>query len=309
MAFNTLEPTAQILWTPTQRPGVTSITRRVGVACAFCRLRKVKCNRLDDQPCTNCIFENVQCLLLPKQRRHRKARNSIRTPGQEVPQTTAPDLATSNEWPTNPLAVQTQLSPPPVFDSPIQQPLEPETTSEDSAPADCDIQSNQDFDSDINWRDAAVEAVPLRPPNRSISPSLNPPSLRGGREFLTFSVPSFLKPPPSCLGEQDLDYLARKGALYVPEPELRDALIESYVYYIHPCYPILDLDTLEDAMLDNSNNPFSLSVFQAIMFAGSSWVDVTLLRKLGYLSRWAARQAFYSRARVSPTSFYDFDQG
>lgn len=292
MAATLSAQTAQILWMPNGQPGATSSARRVGVACAFCRARKVKCNRLGDQPCTNCIFENVPCMLMPKQRRHRKPRQSVR-----LPQPGSTDSAARS---TNPSDHQTQPGPPPGYESPNQQHLDPETTSESAATADLDMQSSQDIDRDINWREVAVKAVPMRPPDRSGPSSLNP-TLRGpGREILASCVPSFLKPPASCLGEQDLDYLSIKGALSIPEPELRDALIESYVYYIHPCYPLVDLEALEQAMQGKSTECFSMSVFQAVMFAGAAWVDIKMLRKLGYLSRWAARKTFYSKARVGP---------
>lgn len=267
----------------------------------------MKCNRLDDQPCTNCVFENVQCMLLPKQRRQRQGRHAVKPTRSAASEDAVLNLATLDAGSTNLPDIQTQPGPPPFDKSPIQQRLEREKSSEDSAPANGDMHFSQDInndtDNDIDWREAAVEAVPVRPPNPSMSPSHNTPSLGGGREVLASSLPSFLKPPPSCLGEEDLVYLGSKGALSIPEPELRDALIESYVYYVHPCYPILDLATLEEAMLGNGTQTFSLSVFQAIMFAGSGWVDVKLLRNLGYLSRWAARKAFYSKARVSATSF------
>lgn len=293
--------TAQILWTPTQRLGASSSSRRAGVACAFCRARKVKCNRIDDQACTNCVFENVQCVLLPKQRPHRKARKSSKLPQLGAPESPMQSFTVPNERSTNPnpTEIHTQSAVPPFYNSPDQHRREPETTSEGSAPADDGFQSSQDVDNSINWREAAIEAIPTRAPDRSVSPLFSTSSLSGSKEFLTPSVPSFLKPPPACLGEEDIDYLGRKGALSIPEPELRDALIESYVHFIHPCYPIIELDTLEDALLGNSRQTFSLSVFQAILFAGSSWVDVKLLRKLGYLSRWAARKALYAKARVS----------
>ncbi|KAK5047422.1 hypothetical protein LTR84_006518 [Exophiala bonariae] len=203
---------------------------------------------------------------------------------------------------------QTHPCPPPVNKSPVQQHQEPETTSTRSATADLDMQSSQEIDRDINWREVAVEAVPPRPPDCPGPPSNDPPSLDPGTEFLKSCVPSFLKPPASCLNEQDLDYLSLKGALSIPEPELRDALIESYVFYIHPCYPLVDLGALEAAMQGNSGEPFSLSVFQAIMFAGAAWVDIKMLRKLGYLSRWAARKTFYSKARLLYDTDYEQDR-
>ncbi|EXJ70664.1 uncharacterized protein A1O5_05654 [Cladophialophora psammophila CBS 110553] len=100
-----------------------------------------------------------------------------------------------------------------------------------------------------------------------------------------------------------MNYLHQKGACSLPDAELRDALIESYIDYIHPCYPFLDLDLLDKALCGNSDQQFSLPVLQAVMFAGSSWVDIKLLRRRGFLTRKAARMTFYLRTRL----LYDLD--
>jgi hypothetical protein len=187
----------------------------------------------------------------------------------------------------------------PVQESPRQQ-HSPGTASGGLGSADSGTHLMQDVDSDINWREAALESVPPpRPINPSISPSFRGSCPDSGIGLHSSEAPSFLTPAPSYLSEDDIDYLHRKGALCIPDQELRDALIESYVHFIHPCYPIIDLDLLEDTLLGNSDERFSFAVFQAIMFAGSAWVDIKLLRKLGFLTRWSARKSFYLKARVS----------
>lgn len=139
-----------------------------------------------------------------------------------------------------------------------------------------------------------------------------PPSIPSPTYPLTFSstgsrqssltppaIPSFLKPPPPHIRSDDIEYLHRKGALLVPEPELRDALLASYIAFIHPTLPILDLRTFIAAIEHPGHyGQLSLLLFQAIMFAGSAWVDIKLLRKLGFLTRKAARKSLYQKARV-----------
>ena len=113
-------------------------------------------------------------------------------------------------------------------------------------------------------------------------------------------IPPYLKQFPSHLGPEDREYLYNKGALSIPELELRDALLRSYAQYIHPTLPFLDLSTYQASIQDPvRNGQASLTLFQAVMFAGSAWVDITYLRKLGFLTRKAARKAFYIKARVS----------
>ena len=48
-----------------------------------------------------------------------------------------------------------------------------------------------------------------------------------------------------------------------------------------------------------ASGKISLLLFQAIMFAGTAFVDMEFLRVAGYTSRKAARKAFFQKARVS----------
>lgn len=85
--------------------------------------------------------------------------------------------------------------------------------------------------------------------------------------------PPYLKPLPAHLDSDDVDYLLRKGALSVPDTELRNAILRSYNDYIHPTLPILDLRALQASIKDPTRNGrISLPLFQAVMFAGSAWV-------------------------------------
>lgn len=43
--------------------------RRARVACQACRAKKIRCDAKDGEPCSNCLLENVQCVLVPKKPR------------------------------------------------------------------------------------------------------------------------------------------------------------------------------------------------------------------------------------------------
>lgn len=294
--MTTTSERAQVLWTPTEPNSAAH--RRAGVACAFCRTRKIKCIRSGDQPCTNCVFENVQCMLLPKQRGRRKVRLS----SKRVTDTAEPMIQTPSPSDLDPRPILETYKPSNDISN-HEQPTAPiprsGTSTTRAATSRAVHDASHEFDNEINWNEAAIEAVPKRLPKLSPHSNLSPSVSSAGRTSFTSQLPSFLKPPPDCLGDVDLEYLTRKGALSIPGLPLREALIESYAYYIHPCYPILELDQLKGVMRGESGSPFSLAVFQAMMFAASSWVDIKLLRRLGFLSRWAARKDLYSRARVS----------
>lgn len=110
----------------------------------------------------------------------------------------------------------------------------------------------------------------------------------------------FLRPLPSKIAPEDVDYLRAKGALSVPYPPLQKALLHAYVEYVHPYMPLLDLHSflsIVDAQ-DGSRGQTSLFLYQAVMFCATAFVRSKVLKEAGYASRKAARRAFFSKARV-----------
>ena len=97
----------------------------------------------------------------------------------------------------------------------------------------------------------------------------------------------------------DIEFLQRKGALTVPDTRLRNELLRSYVQYVHPYMPLLDLkEFLHPIEKNDGNSPVSLLLFQAVMFAATAYVDMRFLQAQGFNNRKAARKVFFQRARV-----------
>lgn len=114
-------------------------------------------------------------------------------------------------------------------------------------------------------------------------------------------LPGYLKPLPQRMTSVDIDYLFAKGALSLPEDRVRNALLTSYIEYVHPYMPLLEVHDLLRTINDGTgaNGKLSLLLFQAIMFGGTAFVDMEYLRAAGYSNRKAARKAFFQKARVS----------
>lgn len=104
----------------------------------------------------------------------------------------------------------------------------------------------------------------------------------------------------SSLDPEITKFLAARGALTVPGPSARDELIKAFALYVHPQMPILDLQDFMDSIhqSDGTHSP-PLILLQAIMFAGSAFVDMEVLEKLGFGQRRDARKAFYIKVKVS----------
>lgn len=112
--------------------------------------------------------------------------------------------------------------------------------------------------------------------------------------------------PSSTLSDLDLDILKRRGALTLPPPTLRKALLQSYVDNIHPITPIADILSIKlvqeygtqdnDGLWDCQSIGFPL--LQAIMFAGATHVAKIHLLSAGYTSREEACQTLFNRTKL-----------
>ena len=114
------------------------------------------------------------------------------------------------------------------------------------------------------------------------------------------NLPYFIKPLPIRIGPDEAAYLETKGALTVPSNGLRSELLRAYIEFVHPYMPLIDL--YDFVMIIESGSGvlgrISLILFQAVMFAGSAYVDMQHLHNAGYLSRKEARKDFFQRTRV-----------
>ncbi|RVX74787.1 hypothetical protein B0A52_01064 [Exophiala mesophila] len=289
--------------------------RRARAACNLCRVRKVRCDARDGRPCFNCTFENVQCILMPKRSRRKTPHGTIKKQNTLKPVIPAKDVAVAPEPP----AVK-ETAPHEVYSnvSPLSNTI-PEIDQSNTDPAPITLDSLLDgfgtgpFATNVdkmNWQTIDSGSI-----SSSLSPNQSSSWTAGvdvcaKESWETPALPRFVKPIPDHLPKEDIEYLQRKGALSIPEPDLRAALLRSFIEYVHPTLPILQLQDLLDILQDNSptNERISLPLFQAIMFAGAPWVDIKLFRRLGYLTRKAARRALYLKARLLYDSDYEEDR-
>lgn len=115
----------------------------------------------------------------------------------------------------------------------------------------------------------------------------------------SYQLPPYIKPLPSKIGSDDINYLSRKGALSIPPLPLRNALLKCFVEFVYPYMPHLDLHGLIESIDRNDGkNPVSLLLFQGIMFSGVATVGIKYLRAAGYTTRRDARRDFFQKTRV-----------
>lgn len=144
----------------------------------------------------------------------------------------------------------------------------------------------------IQQGEALFDAVPLS--HRPTSPAAVP----------RLALPAYIKPLPIQFGHDDITYLRNKGALAIPDAQLRNELLRAYAEHMHPFMPLLDWYKFMQIINQNDGiQSVSLLLFQAVMFTGVATVDMRLLRAAGYDTRREARRAFFEKARL----LYDLD--
>lgn len=113
-------------------------------------------------------------------------------------------------------------------------------------------------------------------------------------------LPPYITPLRKTLEPEVLYLLQRREALTVPHGAFRASLLRAYVCFVHPYLPLLDLEEFL-ASVDNEDGSrtVSLPLFQAVMFAASTFVDIEVLEKEGYKSHEEIRRKFFNKVRVS----------
>ena len=116
-------------------------------------------------------------------------------------------------------------------------------------------------------------------------------------------LPCYVQPVPCRWLHEDIAYLREKKALSIPSFEFRNALLRSYVEWVHPYCPVLDLDHFLSVIAhpEEPGGQVSLLVLHAVFFAGLAFVDGSYLIKAGYASRLMARKEFFTMAKVQLT--------
>ncbi|KAF8462143.1 fungal-specific transcription factor domain-containing protein [Kalaharituber pfeilii] len=273
-----------------------AVKRRASKACQCCRARKVRCNVVEHgAPCTNCRLDEVECIITESKRRkklwgakidQKKENNAANAEGAKV--------STLNAAVVRQDSILISAGTPA---SPHRMGLDNENLDSGSHVPHFIYQHAQSH--------LGEDMQELRRPSYAGSnaslPSLTysssaPSSTASSYPHTTphrsqaFELPSFIKPTPSRIPIEDLEFLAKKGALQLPEQHLRHELLKAHFKFVHPFMPLLDRKEFMESTMGLSG-------------VGKLFVDMDLLRAAGYPTRKAARKAFFTKTRL----LYDFD--
>lgn len=113
-------------------------------------------------------------------------------------------------------------------------------------------------------------------------------------------LPDYVTPLPPSISKQDCRFLKKEGAFDVPDTRVRDELIKSYIQFVHPLLPILNLEDFL-VVIDKSytgTQGISFLLFQAVMFAATSYETTKSLTREGFRDRREARKTRYERVKL-----------
>ncbi|KAG6006251.1 Cutinase transcription factor 1 beta [Claviceps maximensis] len=295
--------------------------RRAARACVSCRARKVRCDVVEGAPCGNCRWDHVECIVQESRRR----KKNLVTPSITVPGGPSAEAQLRCKKTTT-----SSTSPSPSKTAPATSacPPTPTPTPTDAARRISGVSAFSTISSD-------AVAPPLLPKNsadhhvphmlyqrcagyrnsNATSSQPQPSPLGHGRtaQFLNSlefpdaasQLPAFVRPLPAKIAPEDVQFLAVKGALTLPNITLQNALLHCYIEYVYPFMPLIDLHDFLSIVdrRDGLNGQTSLLLYQSIMFSAVAFVDIKYLREAGFSSRKAARKAFFQKTRL----LYDFD--
>ncbi|RFU34800.1 hypothetical protein B7463_g1529, partial [Scytalidium lignicola] len=295
--------------------GLSHIKRRRATrACLGCRARKVRCNVTeDDGPCTNCRLDRLECVV----RRRKRARpqqfqvhcfkqdpNYLCSPAKNVITIEDNGCLLDEERDQNTLLATPGLSldllggdVPRVADNLDDNTISLSPFGGVDSPRDChqanDNIFNQDLSQSTDFVSTTTFPVGVSGLNTMEKSSSNP------------LLPAYIKPLQGQVATEDIEYLHQRGALTIPDPELRNALLQGFTEYVYPYMPMLDLKDFVDIINqgDGNNGLVSLLLFQAVMFAGSAFIDMKHFSNAGYDIRRVARAALFQKVRL----LYEFD--
>lgn len=242
--------------------------RRAPRACLQCRQRKIKCDYTNTGiPCGNCVRLHTPCSV----NHVRKSRKAATQDGQRLPLSS-------------------------VFTFEVQ-PLET-IIDNDDAP-----------DTSLIVDHRLVNETHTNSSGSTNPPRLEPFAIDGNFLALPQSItlpelgaqlPPYITPIRDSVEPEMLYLLHRRGAFSLPQGEFRESLLRAYICYVHPFLPLLDLEEFLSAVYnESSSKTVSLILFQAVMFASSTFVDSNDLEKQGFKSHEEARRIFFNKVRVS----------
>ncbi|KAL2813404.1 fungal-specific transcription factor domain-containing protein [Aspergillus granulosus] len=282
--------------------------RRAAQACLYCRKRKVRCDvAAKGQPCTNCSLDNTACEV--KRRQQRRQLDVLVTPPATSSTLLSPSDSTTrltSKYEDN-IQLASALETSAGFKSsrgmPIAADIQYFLTPNDIHSNDSTVKGTCDRAKDLQDTDGAplTEAMSLgnivgdipgaSNPSTATSQATDPWTEWTNYRFIHAKI-------GHDIPEWDVILLQQRGCFSLPVRGLLNEFIREYFLHVHPSLPVINEADFWDTYTHSRREPISLMLFQAMLFAASSFVSQSSIKRLGFKSLRASRASFYNRAKT-----------
>ncbi|KOS41549.1 hypothetical protein ACN38_g7583 [Penicillium nordicum] len=261
----------------------------VKVACRVCHDRRVKCDRSEDVPCSNCRNAGRQCELIISRRGRKRKLPLLPTEAgssRSLPQTSRSMPYEGVTSSNTPLATHAQDN----GDKPQQEPCFPALGPSGKTPYVGDS-------SNLNY---LIQQFG--------NPFGGTTDVRPLQDHLHGAMLARLGGPTTQEIERlrisTNESLNGQGAFDLPSKETSQALLDTYFNFSLAALPILDRSRFLVSLQDGK---FSHLLLNAIYIAATVYCSDSVIADAGFASRYAASLTFYRRAKSLYDAGYETD--
>ncbi|KAL7905610.1 N-terminal binuclear Zn cluster-containing/DNA binding domain-containing protein [Trichoderma velutinum] len=277
-------------------------------ACRECNTRRVRCDVMEKQPCSNCLAAGATCQVLPSRRgryprRSRRLLQQIPSEGNTTQALSEANLPHTSQ--VTPLGTPSHSNSTPDAAASQHYPASEPQGQDASSPSSPTTTPGTRFFGESNF-------LTLIPGDRDDEGASAQPNVAGNgrnnqKPRFTFPMPTT---PQSTAQTAEgnsgrspamMRYLRDEGALTLPDLESCRPAFEAYFARFHPAYPVLDRALVARKLASAtsfSSVDLSRMLLQGMLLIGATYCDVGTIRAMGFEDRSQAKTAFYTRARV-----------
>ncbi|KAF5581812.1 n-terminal binuclear Zn cluster-containing protein [Fusarium pseudocircinatum] len=265
-------------------------------ACRECNARRVKCNVMQCNPCSNCEAAGTQCEVLPSRRGRIQKRQTqsdasattAASPGVQGGET----ISVSLPWAT------------------VAQNITPDTAPQQN---EDELITGASTTSQSQGTSTTVPATLFYGESNPLT--LIPGSVRHGQQpssreshpqqkaqlhFPIHDTPQSASEHDHPANIEHLSaaasrYLQDEGALTLPDMKGCMSTLQAYFTWFHPCFPILDRAEFSRRL---AASQASYLLLQCMLFIGAAYCDDATITSMGFSNRAEAKSLLYTRARL-----------
>ncbi|PTD02515.1 Cutinase transcription factor 1 alpha [Fusarium culmorum] len=277
----------------------TSKRARAKHACRECNARRVKCNVMQFNPCSNCEAAGTQCEVLPSRRGRynripkRQAQSDASEPTAASPSVQGGETI-SVTLPSASVAQHTTRD------------TAPEQNEDELITGASTTSPSQGTSTNAPATLFYGESNPLTLIPGSVSQGQQPSSRESHpqqKAQLHFPIHDTPHPASEHDHPANIDYLSTSASRYLQDesaltlPDMQACMptLQAYFAWFHPCFPILDRVEFSRRL---AASQASYLLLQCMLFIGASYCDDATITSMGFSNRAEAKSLLYTRARL-----------